>query len=225
MKSKLNATKIIEIIKSHNGIERKQICAALDMTNAQFQGAQMYITKYCWYEAKKWRMTIVETVPPRIRKSSTATIVYKMMPVSQRGLKEKLGMHKDAVWRALTLLKSHSLIHITGYETSHTTIYPIFAAGMGVDAIRPDGKTLANRRSNKYKAKNSEVVREKHRVYREKNNELLKEKGRARYAAKADTLNAMARAKRAELKEMPKGVPKPIATQWQTVSPWAALTL
>jgi len=59
---------------------------------------------------------------PRIRKSSTATIIYRMMPVSQKGLKERLGMHKDAIWRAIKLLREHKLIYITGYESdNHTT--------------------------------------------------------------------------------------------------------
>lgn len=163
-------------------------------------------------------MTVVEAVPPRIRKSPTATIVYRMMPVSQQGLKEKLGMHKDAVWRALTLLKEHNLIHITGYETSNTTIYPIYAAGYGLDATRPCGKELANERSKRYKNKNLELVQEKHRAYRAKNREVLRAKGRARYAANTVTINTIARLKRAVSKE-PKPI-APITTVWRKVSPW-----
>ena len=216
MKSKINADKIIALIKSRHGIERKQICDVLGLSEGQFNGAQPYVKQHCYRQTKKWYVTVVEVVPPRIRKSPTATIIYNMMPVGQMGLKERMGMHKDAIRRALKLLTEHRLIHITGYETNNTTIFPIFAAGKGIDAIRPDSRTLANQRSYKYKSKNLEAVRQKHIAYRLKNTDLLREKARARYAAKSDAINAIARAKRA----MPKAAPKPIATQWRTATPW-----
>lgn len=223
MKSKIHAEKIIELIKSRNGIERKEICAEMGITVGQFHAAQPFFKSHCYRLTKKWHITVVDIVPPRIRKSPTATIVYRMMPVSQRGLKEKLGMHKDAVWRALTLLKEHKLIHITGYEISKTTLYPIYAVGYSLDATRPCRKELANERSKRYKNKNLEMVREKHRVYRAKNKEVLREKSRARYAANTVTINTIARLKRASSKEI-KPI-APITTVWRKVSPWTDLTI
>ena len=221
MKSKINAEKIIELIKSRDGIETKQIRDLMNITIGQWQLAQPFVKSHCYRKTKKWYMTIVETLPPRIRKSPTATIVYRMMPVSQQGLKERLGMHKDAVWRALKLLKEHNLIHITGYEISKTTLYPIYAAGYGLDATRPCGKELANERSKRYKNKNIEMVREKHRAYRAKNREVLRAKGRARYAANTVTINTLARLKRAVSKDVVQ-VPQiaQIATVWRKVMPW-----
>jgi hypothetical protein len=221
MKSKINAEKIIELIKSRNGIETKQICDLMNITIGQWQLAQPYVKSHCYRLTKKWYMTVVDVVPPRIRKSPTATIVYRMMPVSQMGLKERLGMHKDSVWRALTLLKKHNLIHITGYETSSTTLYPIYAVGYGLDATRPCRKELANERSKRYKNKNIEMVREKHRAYRAKNREELREKSQARYAENADAINTIARLRRAVSKEV---VENPqisqVATVWRKVTPW-----
>jgi hypothetical protein len=215
MKSQDNALKIIEVIKKNSGIETKQICDVLNITMGQFMNAKPFITNDCYRELKKWHMNVVDRVPPRIRRSPTATIIYKMMPVSQKGLKERMGMHKDSIWRALKLLKSHKLIHITGYESTNTTLFPTFAAGKGKDAPRPDGKELINARSNRYKERNIEKVREKNRKYREANREMLAEKSRARYALKGEIYKKTAREKQAIEIIMP-------TTQWRTALPWGA---
>ena len=221
MKSKINAEKIIELIKSRNGIETKKICDLMNITIGQWQLAQPYVKSHCYRLTKKWYMTVMDVVPPRIRKSPTATIVYRMMPVSQMGLKERLGMHKDSVWRALTLLKKHNLIHITGYETSNTTLYPIYAVGYGLDATRPCSKELANERSLRYKHKNIGMILEKNSVYRAKNRDELRAKSRARYAAKADSINTIARLKRAISKDVPQvSQITQVATVWRKVMPW-----
>lgn len=78
MKSKLNAEKIIALIKSRDGIEAKHVCAVLNITIGQWQLAQPYFKSQCYRLTKKWYMKVVETVPPRIRKSPTATIIYRM---------------------------------------------------------------------------------------------------------------------------------------------------
>lgn len=222
MKSKINAEKIIQLIKSRRGIETKQICAELGLTPAQFTNAQPFIKKDCYRETKKWRMIVVDEVPARIRRNPVATIIYRMMPVSQKGLKERMGMSKDAIWRAIKLLKEHKLIHITGYESSNTTIFPMFAKGYGIDATRPDSKTLAKRRAAAYKARNPEKVAEIAKKYKENNRELLRFKQMARYWAKADELNAKAREK-AKLKR--EGFVKPVilATQWRGGNPFLGM--
>jgi uncharacterized protein YegP (UPF0339 family) len=161
---------------------------------------------------------MVAELSPRIRKSPTAVIIYRMMPVSQKGLKERMGMHKDAIWRAIKLLREHKLIYITGYESDATILHPMFAAGNEPDAVRPAAKELANARSNRYKGRYVEMVRAKDKAYKEKNRELLAAKSKARYEAKKDAINAIARAKRAAAKE-----PVKIVTQWRTASPWAVV--
>jgi len=154
---------------------------------------------------------------PRIRRSSTATIIYRMMPVSQKGLKERMGMHKDAIWRAIKLLREHKLIYITGYESDKHTLHPMYAAGNEPDAVRPTAKELANARSKRYKGRYVDVIRAKDKAYKEKNRELLAAKSRARYEAQKTTINTIARLKRAI---KPVQTVK-VATQWRTAPPWA----
>lgn len=222
MKSKIYAEKIIQLIKARSGIEVKQICAELDMTIGQFNSALPFVRSVCTRRLKKWHITIVDEVPLRIRKNPTATIIYNMMPVGQMGLKERMGMHKDAIWRALKLLKEHNLVHITGYETNKTTIFPIFAKGRGIDAVRPSSNELANKRSNRYKANNIEAVQKKNQTYREKNRELLKFKQMARYWENADELNEKAREK-ARLKREGLAKPMKVATQWRGGNPFVTI--
>jgi uncharacterized protein YegP (UPF0339 family) len=161
---------------------------------------------------------VMKELSPRIRKSPTAVIIYRMMPVSQKGLKERMGMHKDAIWRAIKLLREHKLIYITGYESDNHTLHPMYAAGNQPDAVRPTAKELANARSNRYKGRYIDMIRAKDKAYKEKNREILAAKSRARYAAKKDAINAIARAKRAAAKE-----PVKVVTQWRTAPPWSVV--
>jgi hypothetical protein len=221
----INAKRIIDLIKSHDGIETKQICTSLDLTVNQFVCAQPLIENYCYRLKKKWRITVVEEVSPRIRKSPTATVIYRMMPVSQLGLKEKMGMHKDSIWRALKLLREHKLIHITGYETGSNTIYPIFDKGYGIDATRPSSKFLEAQRAKRYREKYKEKGALIDKSYKERNRELLRAKQIARYWLKRDEINAKAREKarlKREAKEMVETMPTNVLmTRWVGANPFA----
>jgi hypothetical protein len=219
MKYKENAKRIIELIKNHDGIETKQICALLDLTSNQFTCAQPLITRQCYKLKKKWRMTIVEEVPRRIRRSSTATIIYGMMPVSQIGLKERIGMHKDSIWRALKLLRAHNLIHISGYESGPNMIYPIFAKGYGIDAPRQTAKELELQRYARYQKKHAEKILAIHKNFREKNREILNAKQKERHLANREVINAKAREKariKREAKIIVETLEAPLAPQIST---------
>lgn len=221
MKSKVTAQKIIDLIKSRNGIETKKICSELQITPSQFANAKPFIVSFCYREIKKWRFIAlngaIDEVPSRVRKNSVATIIFKMMPASQMGLKERLGMHRNSVCRALNLLKDHAMIYITGWESNKVAIFPIYAAGRGIDMPKPDSKELAKKRTEKYRNKNAELVLESQKTYRKKNREMLRAKSLLRYKAQSETINTIARIKRAMPKIMAK---KPlIATQWRTELP------
>lgn len=222
----VNAQRIIDLIKSHDGIETKQICALLDLTTNQFTCAQPLIKTHCYRLKKKWRLTVVEQVSPRIRKNPTATVIYRMMPVSQLGLKEKMGMHKDSIWRALKLLREHKLIHITGYETGSNSIYPIFDKGYGIDAPRPSSKALEAERAKRYRVRNREKGVTIDKKYRERNRELLNAKQKARYLAKKDDIRAKANEK-ARLKREAKTaadviIVGAVKTRWAGNNPFAS---
>lgn len=195
MKYKENAKRIIELIKSHDGIETKQICALLDLTTNQFVCAQPLVESHCYRLKKKWRMTIAEKVPPRVRKNTTATILFNMMPVSQLGLSERVGVNNDAIRRALKLLREHKLIHITGYESGSNMILPTFAKGYAEDAPRPTSKELALKRNKRYIKKHPNIDIICHQKYRDKNREILNAKQKERYLANRDVINAKAREK------------------------------
>ena len=226
MKYKENAKRIIELIKSNDGIERKQICDILELTANQFVCAQPLVESHCYRLKKKWRITIVEEVPRRIRRSSTATIIYGMMPVSQVGLKERMGMHKDSIWRALKLLREHNLIHISGYESGPNMVYPIFAKGYGIDAPRPTAKELELQRYARYQKKHSEKILAMHKNFREKNREILNAKQLERYRANRDAINAKAREK-ARIKRAAKLLEAPLinqmTTQWVGGNPFLSM--
>jgi hypothetical protein len=230
MKYKENAKRIIELIKSRDGIETKQICGILELTVNQFVCAQPLVESHCYRLKKKWRMTIVEKVPPRVRKNTTATILFNMMPVAQLGLHERVGVHGDAIRRALKLLREHKLIHVTGYESGKNYILPTFAKGYAEDAPRPTSKELALKRNKRYIKKHPDIDLKSHKKYREKNREILNAKQKERHAANREVINAKAR-ERARIKREAKLVEETletpcmpqISTQWAGNNPFLSM--
>jgi hypothetical protein len=230
MKYKENAKRIIELIKSRDGIETKQICGILELTVNQFVCAQPLVESHCYRLKKKWRMTIVEKVPPRVRKNTTATILFNMMPVAQLGLHESVGVHRDAIRRALKLLREHKLIHVTGYKSGPNMIYPTFAKGYAEDAPRPTSKELALKRNKRYVQKYPNIDLKSHQKYREKNREILNAKQKERHLANREVINAKAREKtrlKREVKMVTETLETPcihqISTQWFGKNPFLSM--
>lgn len=155
-------------------------------------------------------------IPPEIRRNNTATIIFNMMPIGQKGLKERLNVSRDAIARAFRVLREHNLIYITGYESSGNYIYPMYDSGDYVDAERPTKKQLRNAVVLKYRNKTRDKEKQKCAAYREKNRALLSEKQKARYKLKKDEILAKAREK-TKAKKAPK-----FLTQWRTALPWKA---
>ena len=127
-------------------------------------------------------------LPDRVRRSPTAVLIYKMMPVSQKGLAKKMGMHVGTIIRNLTLLKAHKLIHVEGWESSPTTLYPMWAAGNKADTPRPTAQQLAREREKRYRENHPEKIAESAQRYRDKNKKMLNEKQMARYFAKREDI-------------------------------------
>ena len=229
MKYKENAQRIIELIKSNDGIETKQICHILELTVNQFVCAQPLVESHCYRLKKKWRMTIAEKVPPRVRKNTTATIIFNMMPVAQLGLSERVGVNADAIRRALKLLREHKLVHITGYESGPNMIYPTFAKGYAEDAPRPTSKELERKRNKRYIKKYPNIDLICHKKYRDKNRKILNEKQKERHLANREVINAKAREKRrikreAELIEtLETPFAQQVSTQWVGGNPFLSM--
>jgi hypothetical protein len=152
-------------------------------------------------------------LPDLVRKNNTATIIYNMMPVSHQGLKEKLNVSRDAIARAIKLLKNNKLIYITGYESSTTTLYAKYDKGNKLNAPRPTPRELENARTQRWRDKNRETELDAQLRYRERNREMLTTKQRAYYQANREKLLKQAR----EKWHKPK-----IITQWRTALPWEA---
>lgn len=151
------------------------------------------------------------TLPDRIRKNNTATIIYNMMPVSQKGLKELLGVSRDAISRAFRLLKEHKLVYISGYDPSKNTHYPVYSKGDLPDMPKPTARQLENARRQRWRLKNKDKEHAKQQNYRKRNREMLNNKQKAYYAANKETIRVLAKMKTA----------KPATkTRWVEVKPW-----
>jgi hypothetical protein len=152
-------------------------------------------------------------LPDLVRKNNTATIIYNMMPVSHNGLKERINVSRDAIARAIKLLKSIKLIYITGYESSKNTLYAKYDKGNKPDLLRPTPRELENARTQRWREKNKEMELAAQLRYRERNREKLTEKQKEYYKINRVTILQIARMKPLKLKPF-------IATQWRVAPPW-----
>jgi len=155
-------------------------------------------------------------LPDLVRKNNTATIIYNMMPVSHQGLKEKLNVSRDAIARAIKLLKNNNLIYITGYESSTTTLYAKYDKGNKPNALKPTPRELENARTQRWREKNRETELAAQLRYRERNREMLNRKQKTYYATNREAILTILM-----LKKCIKPTIMPL-TQWRTALPWEA---
>jgi hypothetical protein len=100
-------------------------------------------------------------LPKEVKRNTTATLIYQWMPVSQHGLKERLGVRKDAVTMAIRVLREHKLIYVTGYTSTKSYQAPSFDIGNKPDAEKLSSKQLEAARSAKYNKKPAVKVAKK----------------------------------------------------------------
>ena len=221
--SEIDAIAVYNHLKKHGAKKSREIFEYLGMAQSRFQNCKAYLKKTCEVEKFVWSVKKTEPevnheLPDRVRKSPTAVLIYRMMPVSQKGLAKKMGMHVGTIIRNLNLLKAHKLIHIEGWESSPTTLYPIWAAGYKRDMPRPTAQQLAREREKRYREKHPEKIAESAQRYRDNNKKMLNEKQMSRYMAKRDEILTKAKLKRAG--KPIEAVQIPPATQWAGGNPF-----
>lgn len=188
---------VIALIKSNQGIELQEILDQLALKVWQFQRVQPQVKKLCYRHVKKWYAKIPDKLPAQVRRNTTATLIYGMLPTSHNGLKEEIGVGKDAITKAVKALHENRLLHITGYVSTPTYLAPTFGKGYGEDVPRPSSIELARqrwKRHNKtperkvaqqvYFKNNIEKRRQSAKHYYEKNKAEITEKSVIRQRAK-----------------------------------------
>ncbi len=223
--SEIDAIAVYNHLKKHGAQKSREIFEYLGMAQSRFQNCKVYLKQHCKVEKLFWSVKAdvkpLDRLPDRVRKSPTAVLIHRMMPVSQKGLAKKMGMHVGTIVRNLNLLKAHKLIHIEGWESSPTTLYPMWAADYKRDTPRPTAQQLAREREKRYREKHPEKITESAQRYRDNNKQMLNEKQMARYMAKRDEILTKAKLKRAG--KPVEAVQIPPSTQWVGGNPFDRL--
>jgi hypothetical protein len=218
-RSELDAIAVYNHLKKHGAKKSREIFEYLGITKSRLHNCKVYLKQCCNVEKLVWSLKTdaepLDRIPDKVRESPTAVLIYQMMPVSQKGLAKKMGMHVGTIVRNLNLLKAHKLIHTEGWESSPTTLYPMWAAGYKRDTPRPTAQQLAREREKRYLEKHPEKITESAQRYRDKNKKILNEKQMPRYMAKRDEILTKAKLKRAGKPVKPaKPVVQAPATRW-----------
>jgi hypothetical protein len=148
-------------------------------------------------------------LPDRIRRNTSATLIYQWLPINHQGLKERLGVDRRTVYEAVKLLKAHKVIHISDYKAVIGGVYPIYAKGDKPDAAKPTPAQKKAARDKRYRATNLESMQVRQSVYREVNREKLIASCKAYREANKEAISIRRKLQRAAKKLKPE-----IKTRW-----------